>query len=86
MSFYNREDAEPRLLSIPAHLPFLDQLAARWMQAAGYDRETMGEGLIVLPGRRAARALTEAFLRRMDGGAMLLPRILPIGALDEAEL
>lgn len=86
MSFYNREDAEPRLLSIPAHLPFLDQLAARWMQAAGYDREAMGEGLIVLPGRRAARALTEAFLRRMDGGAMLLPRILPIGALDEAEL
>lgn len=79
-------EADSRLVSIPAHLPFLDQLAARWLQACGYDREAMGEGLIVLPGRRAARALTEAFLRRMDGGAMLLPRILPIGALDEAEL
>lgn len=86
MAFHEDGVEESRLVSIPAHLPFLDQLAARWMQAAGYDREAMGEGLIVLPGRRAARALTEAFLRRMDGGAMLLPRILPIGALDEAEL
>ncbi|MFT9149567.1 MAG: double-strand break repair protein AddB, partial [Acetobacter sp.] len=75
-----------KLASIPAHLPFLDQLAARWIAAAGHDREAMGHGVIVLPGRRAARALTEAFLRQMDGGGMLLPRIMPIGALDEAEL
>lgn len=74
------------LATIPAHLPFLDQLAARWLQAAKYDPEAVGEGTIILPGRRAARGLTEAFLRQMDGRAMLLPRILPISALDEAEL
>ncbi|WP_395495455.1 double-strand break repair protein AddB [Acetobacter sp. KSO5] len=74
------------LATIPAHLPFLDQLAARWLQAAGHDPEAVGEGTIILPGRRAARGLTEAFLRQMDGRAMLLPRILPISALDEAEL
>ncbi|MFT8418362.1 MAG: double-strand break repair protein AddB [Acetobacter sp.] len=74
------------LATIPAHLPFLDQLAARWIEAAGHDPEAMGEGTIVLPGRRAARALTEAFLRQMDGRSMLLPRIMPIGALDETEL
>ncbi|MFT8933325.1 MAG: double-strand break repair protein AddB [Acetobacter syzygii] len=75
-----------KLATIPAHLPFLDQLAARWIAAAGHDPEAMGEGTIVLPGRRAARALTEAFLRQMDGRSMLLPRIMPIGALDETEL
>lgn len=74
------------LATIPAHLPFLDQLAARWLHAANYHPETVGEGTIILPGRRAARGLTEAFLRQMDGRAMLLPRILPISALDEAEL
>lgn len=72
--------------TIPAHLPFLDQLAARWIAHSGHDRLAMGEGTIVLPGRRAARALTEAFLRQMNGQGMLLPRIMPIGALDEAEL
>lgn len=75
-----------KLASIPAHLPFLDHLAARWIEAAGHDPQAMGEGTIVLPGRRAARALTEAFLRQMDGRSMLLPRIMPIGALDETEL
>lgn len=74
------------LATIPAHLPFLDQLAARWLAAAGHHPEAVGEGTIILPGRRAARGLTEAFLRQMDGRAMLLPRILPVSALDEAEL
>ncbi|GBQ47368.1 double-strand break repair protein AddB [Acetobacter ghanensis] len=75
-----------KVATIPAHLPFLDQLAGRWIEASGHDPEAMGEGTIILPGRRAARALTEAFLRRMDGRSMLLPRIMPIGALDETEL
>ncbi|MCX2560512.1 double-strand break repair protein AddB [Acetobacter farinalis] len=74
------------IATIPAHLPFLDQLAARWLAAAGHDPERIGEGTIILPGRRAARGLTEAFLRQMEGRAMLLPRILPVSALDEAEL
>ncbi|KDE21552.1 nuclease [Acetobacter aceti 1023] len=75
-----------KITTIPAHLPFLDQLALRWIEAANHDVEAIGEGIIVLPGRRAARALTEAFLRYMDGQSVLLPRIVPIGALDEAEL
>ncbi|MFT9315198.1 MAG: double-strand break repair protein AddB [Acetobacter orientalis] len=75
-----------KLATIPAHLPFLDQLALRWLDAAGWDPHLMGKGTLVLPGRRAARGLTEAFLRHMDGKPMLLPRIVPISALDEAEL
>ncbi|GBQ86209.1 nuclease [Gluconacetobacter johannae DSM 13595] len=75
-----------RAVTIPPHVPFLDQVAARWMAEVGDDPQRTGLGLILLPSRRAARALTEAFLRRSDGRALLLPRIAAIGALDEAGL
>ncbi len=73
------------LATIPAHLRFLDEIAARWTAGVEEDPERIGDGTLVLPGRRAARALTEAFLRQADGRAILLPRIIPIGGLDEAE-
>ncbi|MBV1837946.1 double-strand break repair protein AddB [Acetobacter estunensis] len=75
----------PRIVTIPAHLRFLDEIAARWSAGVDHDPERIGDGTIVLPGRRAARALTEAFLRQADGRALLLPRIMPVGGLDEAE-
>ncbi len=75
-----------RVVTVAHHVPFLDQLAARWMAEVGDDPQRTGAGLILLPSRRAARALTEAFLRRADGRALLLPRIAPIAALDEAAL
>ena len=46
----------------------------------------MSRGLILLPTRRAARALAEAFLRASGGRPLLLPRITAFGALDEAPL
>ncbi|MFT8719001.1 double-strand break repair protein AddB [Acetobacter sp.] len=76
---------KPALATIPAHLRFLDEIAARWTAGVDDDPERIGDGTLLLPGRRAARALTEAFLRHADGKAILLPRILPIGGLDEAE-
>ena len=41
---------------------------------------------IFLPTRRAVRSLREAFLRQSDGTALLLPRLLPLGDLDEDAL
>ena len=72
-----------RVATIPLESPFLDTLARRWLAGTG-DRPS--EGLILLPTRRAARALADAFLRGSDGRPMLLPRITAIGALDEAPL
>ncbi len=76
------------LAAIPHHLPFLDVLAGAWLDrfAADGDPLLAARGLILLPTRRAARALSEAFLRLSDGRVMLLPRIAAIGALDEAPL
>lgn len=72
------------LWTVPFSTPFLDALAARWLALHGAD--PLAEGLILLPTRRAARALGEAFLRATDGRPLLLPRIAAIGAPDEAPL
>ena len=61
----------------------------RWPAAGsarGDDPLLVSRGLILLPTRRSARALAEAFLRVRDGRPMLLPRITALGALDEAPL
>ncbi len=73
------------LFTVPPHLPFLESVARGWL-ARGSDPLTVSRGLILLPTRRSARALAEAFLRVRDGRPLLLPRITAIGALDEAPL
>jgi len=69
------------LATLPLHAPFLDRIAGEWLARHGD-----ADGLILLPTRRAARALADAFLRAGQGKPMLLPRITAIGALDEAPL
>ncbi len=71
------------LAAIPPHLPFLDTLAERWLADTTLDPS---DGILLLPGRRAARSLADAFLRVSGGRPMLLPRIAGIAALDEAPL
>ncbi len=73
------------LFTVPPHVPFLDALAKGWL-ARDEDPLTVSRGLILLPTRRSARALAEAFLRADNGRPMLLPRITALGALDETPL
>lgn len=74
------------LYTIPAEVPFLDALAAAWLDGAKNDPARIADGLILLPTRRAARALATAFLRLTEGRPLLLPRITAFGALDETPL
>lgn len=69
--------------SIDAALPFADALAAGVLQRYGDKPETLADILILLPTRRAARALREAFLRQSGGKALLLPRLAPLGDVEE---
>ncbi len=73
------------LFAIPPHVPFLDAVAADWLDRAATPL-AVADGLILLPTRRAARSLADAFLRVSGGQALLLPRIMALGALDEAPL
>ncbi|WP_313412499.1 double-strand break repair protein AddB, partial [Rhodospirillum rubrum] len=74
--------------TIPAGLPFLDTLAAGIVDRLGdrtADPLAATRVTVLLPTRRACRALREAFLRIEGGKAALLPRILPLGDLEEDE-
>jgi ATP-dependent helicase/nuclease subunit B len=80
----------PRLFNIPADADFLSALAeAIWRgdlperDGAPPAIEDLPHWTILVPTRRAARALSLAFLKGAPGGACLLPRIRPIGDIDE---
>jgi len=80
----------PRLFTIAPELPFADALVdgllhGNILDGVGEDPLALSRATILLPTRRACRTLSEAFLRQSDSGAMLLPRIRPLGDLDEDE-
>ena len=82
----------PRVFTIPSDVPFLPSLA-RAILAGGFpapDGEPPGplelsQWTVLLPTRRAVRALTTAFLAAGGGRALILPRIRPLGDVDEDE-
>lgn len=76
----------PNLATIAPNIPFLDALAAWWLGRAGEDPQALADGLFIVPTRRAARGLSDAFLRQAAGKPLLLPRIAALGALDETPL
>jgi ATP-dependent helicase/nuclease subunit B len=74
----------PSVYTIPPHRAFADALAAGLIARYGADKTGLAQGLILIPNNRAARAITDAFVRRSSGG-LLLPRMVPVGdpELDE---
>lgn len=81
----------PRLYTIPAGRPFLATLARGLLRLTGGDPLQLARAIVLLPTRRAARSLREAFLSLTpEGGAagrpLLLPRMRPIGDLDAEEI
>ncbi len=73
--------SRPSVYTIPAHRAFADALAAGLIVRHGRDKVALAQGIILVPSNRAARAITDAFVRRSDGG-LLLPRLVPIGDDD----
>ncbi len=78
-------DARPRVSTIAPGHSFVDALAAGLL-ARFPDPEALADVTVLLPTRRACRALQEAFLRVAGGRALLLPSLLPLGDLDAEEL
>ena len=74
----------PRVFSIPAPLSFLDVLADALVEALPPDGSpfALADAVILLPTRRAARGLMDAFADRL-GGAALLPTMRPLADLDD---
>lgn len=83
---------EPRVLTIPAGVAFLPTLAdalldGRLAGASGQAPDAaLADATIYLPTRRAAQALASVLADKAGGRAQLLPRIVPLGDIDEADM
>ena len=85
--------AKPDVFTIPASAPFLPTLIDALVDgrlvpgfpAAG-DPLALAGATLYLPTRRACRLARDAFLRRRAADAAILPRIVPIGDVDEDEI
>ncbi|MDQ6867181.1 MAG: double-strand break repair protein AddB [Pseudomonadota bacterium] len=83
---------EKRVFTIAPGAPFLKTFAAALLEGRvveGFSGRAgpfeMAEATIYVPTRRAARALADEFSRAINRSSVLLPRILPFGALEETE-
>lgn len=81
-------DRDSRICCIPTGVSFVDALAFGLMRETAADPLSLSAITILLPNRRACRAVQEAFLRlgASGGRALILPRLMPLGDLDESEL
>jgi ATP-dependent helicase/nuclease subunit B len=77
--------AGPRWFTIPAHRPFVGDLAAGLLAAFGDEPEAMADAIVLTPTRRGARSLADAFIQAGGGRAVLLPQIRALGDLEEGE-
>src|SRR5258708_14477116 len=85
----------PRVFTIPASVPFLPTLIRALLDgtlvpgfAPARDRDplALASATIYLPTRRACRLLHGMFLDVSGMEAAILPRIVPIGDVDEDEI
>ena len=82
----------PNVFTISPALPFLETFVAALFDGAIVpgavspdDPLRLADATIYVPTRRAARALAEAILRHTGGRTAVLPKILPLGALEATE-
>lgn len=83
----------PRLFTIPASVPFLEALieallTGRLVEGFPQTQNPMelAQATLYLPTRRACRLAQDVFLDALGGEATLLPRLVPIGDIDEDEI
>ncbi len=74
------------VFTIPPDLCFVTTLAEGLWRRVDGDPLALSSATVLLPTRRACRALRDAFLRATGARAALLPRLLPLGDVDETEL
>src|SRR6201995_1374143 len=82
-----------RVFSVPASVPFLRSVIAALVDGRlvdGFEArahpEKLTQATLYLPTRRAGRMAREIFLDELNTDALLLPRIVALGDIDEGEL
>ena len=84
---------KPNLFTIPASAPFLEVLidallAGRLVKGypASRDPLEIARATLYLPTQRACRVARDVFLDRLGLDAAILPRIVPLGGIDEDDI
>ena len=75
--------SEARVYSVHPGNTFVDAFARGLLASAGPEPEALTRIQILLPTRRASRALAAAFLRLRGGQPLLLPWMRPLGDLED---
>ena len=93
MTQCERHGPQSRVFTIPASAPFLPTLIEALMEdrlglgfKPGGDPLALASATIYLPTRRACRLAQQMFLDVLKRDAAILPRIVPIGDVDEDEI
>jgi ATP-dependent helicase/nuclease subunit B len=82
--------SRPRVFTIASGVPFLPTLAQTLLSGAlipnwSLTDQALADATIYLPTRRAARAFANELATRSSAEALLLPRVIPLGGLDDVE-
>ena len=82
-----------RVFSVPVSAPFLRTVIAALVDGRlvdGFEARTnparLAQATLYLPTRRAGRMAREIFLDELNTDAVVLPRIVALGDIDEDEL
>lgn len=75
-----------RIYNISLSCPFLDVLAEKFVREYENRPFELADALFLMPSRRACLSLKEAFVRAQGLKPALLPKIVPVGDLEEDEI
>ena len=74
------------LFFIPPGEAFADLIAKQLMAETADQPDALPDYVLMVPNRRSAKVMRDAFLRQSGGAVTLLPTIRPLGEADEDEL
>lgn len=77
--------SKPQVYTISAHVAFADALARGLIDRFSEDPLALSRVRLLLPNRRAMRAVMDGFVRLGADKGLLLPRMTPIGDIDSDE-
>jgi len=81
-----RAGGHPGVFNIPSGVAFVDALAQGILDDTAGDPLALAAITVLLPTRRACRALRDAFLRLSQGAPLLLPRLMPLNDMDDEDV
>ncbi|MBM08451.1 MAG: double-strand break repair protein AddB [Magnetovibrio sp.] len=81
-----RKVKKTKIYTIPGSSSFVESLAEGLLSETNSAPEKLASITILLPTRRAGRSLCDAFLRLSGGHPLLLPRMIPLGDIEDDDL